>query len=137
MSTRLLTMTAIAAAAAATIGLAGCDRGARDSARNTADNAVAQVDQKARQVGNEMKSGAERMGDKMDDAAITASVKTEIAKDSDLSALSINVDTDQGRVALKGTAPSAAAKEHATTLAQSVKGVTRVDNQLTVDPAKR
>lgn len=132
MNTRLLTMTAIAAMAA-TMGLAGCDRGVRNSAEDT----VAQVDQKARQVGSEMKAGAQRMGDKMDDAAITASVKTEIAKDADLSALSINVDTDQGRVALKGTAPSAAAKEHATTLAQGVKGVSSVDNQLTVDPAKR
>ena len=133
MNTRLMTITAIAAVAA-TMGLAGCDRGTRDSARNTADTTVAQVDQKARQVGNEMKSGTQRMGDKMDDAAITASVKTEIAKDSDLSALRINVDTDKGRVALKGTAPSPAAKEHATALAQGVKGVTGVDNQLTVAP---
>ena len=133
MNTRLMTITAIAAVAA-TMGLAGCDRGSRDSARNTADETVAQVDQKARQMGSEMKSGTQRMGDKMDDAAITASVKTEIAKDSDLSALRINVDTDKGRVALKGTAPSAAAKEHATTLAQGVKGVTGVDNQLTVAP---
>ena len=135
MNTRLMTITAIAAVAA-TMGLAGCDRGSRDSARNTADETVAQVDQKARQVGNEMKSGTQRMGDKMDDAAITASVKTEIAKDSDLSALRINVDTDKGRVALKGTAPTPAAKEHATTLAAGVKGVTGVDNQLTVDAKK-
>jgi osmotically-inducible protein OsmY len=103
MSTRLMTITAIAAVAA-TMGLAGCDRGSRDSARNTADETVAQVDQKARQIGNEMKSGTQRMGDKMDDAAITASVKTEIAK------------------------------EHATALAQGVKGVTGVDNQLSVAP---
>jgi|EndMetStandDraft_4_1072995.scaffolds.fasta_scaffold479920_1 osmotically-inducible protein OsmY len=135
MNTRLMTITAIAATAA-TMGLAGCDRGSPDSARNTADRTVAQADQKTKQMGNEMKSGAQRMGDKMDDAAITASVKTEIAKDSELSALRINVDTDNGRVALKGTAPSPAAKEHATTLAQGVKGVTGVDNQLTVEAKK-
>ena len=136
MNTRLMTITAIAAVAA-TMGLAGCDRGSRDSARNAGDETVAQVDQKARQMGNEMKSGAQRMGDKVDDAAITASVKTEIAKDSELSALRINVDTDNGRVALKGTAPSPAAKEHASTLAQGVKGVTGVDNQLMVDASKK
>jgi len=136
MNKRIITMSAIAALAA-TMGLAGCDRNSRDTARNTTDDTVAQVDQKARQIGNEMKSGAQRMGDKMDDAAITASVKTEIAKDSDLSALRINVDTDNGRVALKGTAPSTAAKAHASTLAQGVKGVTGVDNQLTVDATKK
>ena len=37
MKTRVLTMTAIAATAV-TIGLAGCDRGARDTARNAADD---------------------------------------------------------------------------------------------------
>ena len=77
------------------------------------------------------------MGDKVEDAVITASVKTEIAKDADLSALHINVDTDNGNVALRGTAPSLTAKEHATTLAAAVKGVTSVDNKLSIDPAKK
>jgi hyperosmotically inducible periplasmic protein len=35
-------------------------------------------------------------------------------------------------VALKGTAPTTAARDQATTLAQNVKGVVSVDNQLTV-----
>jgi osmotically-inducible protein OsmY len=77
------------------------------------------------------------MGNKVDDAVITTTVKTEMAKDSELSAMQVNVDTDNGRVALRGTAPSMAAKEHATTLAAGVKGVASVDNQLTVDPTKK
>jgi len=64
---------------------------------------------------------------------ITTTVKAELAKDSNLSALKINVDTDNGRVALHGTAPTAAARDHATTLAQGVKGVVSVDNAQTVD----
>lgn len=136
MNSRLLTLTAIGTVAAS-LALAGCNRTDRESARNSAEDTVAQVDQKARELGSDAKSGAQRMGDKVDDAVITASVKTEIAKDSDLSALSVNVDTDNGRVALRGTAPSTMAKEHATALAAGVKGVTSVDNQLSVDPTKK
>lgn len=77
-------------------------------------------------------SATAKMGDKVDDAMITVSVKTELAKDASLSALSINVDTAEGRVALKGSAPTATAKAQATTLAQNVKGVVSVDNQLMI-----
>ena len=67
------------------------------------------------------------------DAAITASVNAELAKDSKLSSLKIDVDTSHGHVALKGTAPDAASKERATQIASAVKGVTSVDNQLRVE----
>jgi hyperosmotically inducible periplasmic protein len=66
------------------------------------------------------------------DAAITASVNADLAKDNDLSALRIDVDTHNGHVTLKGTAPSEAAKERAARMAGQVKGVTSVDNQLIV-----
>ncbi len=79
-------------------------------------------------------NASDKIGDKVADAVITTSVNAELAKDSSLSALKINVDTDAGRVALKGTAPTTAARERATTLASNVKGVVSVDNQLTVDP---
>jgi osmotically-inducible protein OsmY len=67
------------------------------------------------------------------DAVITTSVNAELAKDRSLSATKIDVDTDAGRVALRGSAPSQAARDRATLLASSVKGVVSVDNQLTVD----
>lgn len=79
-------------------------------------------------------NASDKIGDKVADAVITTSINAELAKDSSLSALKINVDTDAGRVALKGTAPTTAARERATTLASNVKGVVSVDNQLTVDP---
>jgi osmotically-inducible protein OsmY len=120
----------------ASAALAGCSKSDQDAAKNSAEQSVAQVDQKARQLGNETKDAAQKVGDKVEDAVITASVKTEIAKDPDLSALKINVDTSEGKVALRGTAPSMVAKEHATTLAASVKGVANVDNQLSIAPGK-
>ncbi|HEY4068531.1 MAG TPA: BON domain-containing protein [Burkholderiaceae bacterium] len=130
MNTRTWTLTALGAGiVGASLALAGCDKGAQPSPRSTADQSVAQADTMTR-----AKRDMSALGDKVDDAAITASVKTALARDSDLSALQINVDTDNGRVALRGTAPTAGAKDHATSLASGVKGVSGVDNQLTVAP---
>ena len=72
------------------------------------------------------------IGSKAKDMAITAEVKTRLARDSQLSALAINVDTNEGRVVLRGTAPDTAARTQATELARSVDGVQGVDNVLTV-----
>ena len=146
MNQRILTMTTIGAMVAA-VGLAGCDKRDRTDAQGGVNGTVASAEQKAREVGNDARNGmdkaknatenaAAKMGAKIDDAVITTSVKTELAKDPSLSALKINVDTANGRVALTGKAPSNEAREHATTLAQNVKGVVSVDNQLTVEPGK-
>ncbi|MET3440717.1 osmotically-inducible protein OsmY [Variovorax paradoxus] len=68
----------------------------------------------------------------VDDAAITASVSANLAKDPDLSAIKIDVDTKAGAVSLKGPAPTAAAKARAEEIAKGVQGVTSVNNQLEV-----
>ena len=68
----------------------------------------------------------------VDDAAITASVSAGLAKDPDLSAIKINVDTKAGAVSLKGPAPTAAAKARAEDIAKGVQGVTSVSNELEV-----
>lgn len=72
------------------------------------------------------------LGAKIDDATITASISADLAKDPDLSALKINVDTKNGSVTLNGPAPTAAAKDKATSIAKAVKGVSSVDNKLVV-----
>ena len=72
------------------------------------------------------------MAGKADDAAITASIAAEFVKDADLSAIKIDVDTKDGNVTLNGTAPTAAARDKATLLAKSIKGVASVSNKLTV-----
>ena len=144
---RLLSLTTMGALIAS-LTLAGCNKAEQGDARNSANNTAGKVDNKARDVGKDAAVGLDKskdaaanatttMGEKIDDAVITTSVKTELAKDSKLSALKINVDTSNGRVALKGTAPSSDAREHATTLAKNVKGVVSVDNQLKVDAAAK
>ncbi|MCL4183803.1 MAG: BON domain-containing protein [Burkholderiaceae bacterium] len=69
---------------------------------------------------------------KAKDAMITTAINAELARDSKLSSLRIDVDTSNGNVALHGTAPDADSRERATQLASSVDGVKSVDNQLTV-----
>ena len=55
-----------------------------------------------------------------------------MAADDQLSAVAINVDTTNKVVTLKGPAPSQAASDRATSMAQAVDGVISVNNQLTV-----
>jgi hyperosmotically inducible protein len=157
MNQRLMTLTAIGAVAAS-LAMAGCSPRDRQQAADNTDQTMAQSDQKARDMGQDARQSADRarqeareaaqdaktatndagakIGDKVADAVITTTVKAEIAKDSSLSAMRINVDTDSGRVILRGTAPSSQAREHATALASGVKGVVSVDNQLTVEAGK-
>jgi len=111
------------------------------SAGQQLDEAIAQTEQRAdaakdaiqRQVQDAKiatEAAAQQLESKVEDAAITAGIKTELAKDPQLSALRIEVDTSNGRVALRGSAPDAGARERATRLAMAVKGVMSVDNQL-------
>jgi len=106
-------------------------------AKSDASKAWDKTKENSREAAQDVKQGTNDAMDKtaaaVSDAAITASVNAELAKDSKLSALKIDVDTSHGRVALKGTAPDAASKERATQIASAVKGVTGVDNQLRIE----
>jgi hyperosmotically inducible protein len=67
------------------------------------------------------------------DSVITAKIKADMAKDKDVSAMNIKVDTDaNGVVQLSGTAKSRAEADKAVSIAQAVKGVTSVKNDIQV-----
>ena len=69
------------------------------------------------------------------DSVITAKVKAALAKEKDVSALHIKVDTDdKGVVQLSGTAKTQAEADRAVEIATGVEGVTSVSNKITVDP---
>ena len=139
-SSTLMMFTAVAAAFA----LTACNRtDDGKTAGQKVDSTVAKVEKKAEEMGADARAAGEKAKDstagamdtvasKAKDAAITTSVNAELAKDAKLSALKINVDTVEGRVALRGTAPDADSRERATKLAKAVDGVKSVDNQLTV-----
>jgi hyperosmotically inducible periplasmic protein len=86
-------------------------------------------------VGQKVDNAAGKVSDTTKDVAVTASIKTELARDPSLSALAINVDTTDGRVSLRGKAPNAAAVQRATVIAQATQGVVSVDNQLVIEPS--
>jgi hyperosmotically inducible protein len=69
------------------------------------------------------------------DSMITGKVKAALAKEKDVSALHIKVDTDdKGVVQLSGTAKTQTEADRAVEIATSVEGVTSVSNEITVDP---
>ena len=144
-SFRPVTIAALIAAMVGATTLAACDRPQQQdrTAGQKIDSAVARAQQKidsakndmaqgAATAKNEMRSAADDVKNAVSDATITASVNAKLASDSELSAVRINVDTVDGKVALRGNAPSASARDKATQLASSVDGVRSVENQLVV-----
>ena len=78
--------------------------------------------------------GQESAGNYVDDAAITASVKSKMVEDKTVSAASISVETLKGTVQLSGFAKTFEEKTQAGTIARSTKGVTNVRNDIIVRP---
>jgi osmotically-inducible protein OsmY len=84
--------------------------------------------ERAQRASGEAKQGASN-------AALTAKVKTALAGDVGLKTLKIDVDSDNGRVTLKGRVDSADTKRRVETVAQKIDGVRTVQNQLVVEPS--
>lgn len=136
------------------LALAGCDNKTNTTAGEKVDSAVVKTDQAtanataktestAASAESSMKQGAtdakeavkdaaSTVATKVDDASITAAISAGLAKDADLSAVKINVDTKGGMVTLNGPAPTAAAKARAEEIAKGVEGVSSVENKLEV-----
>jgi osmotically-inducible protein OsmY len=72
------------------------------------------------------------LGENIDDAGITSSVKAKLAGEKISTVTRIDVDTNQGVVALNGTVTSAAMRLRAAEIARQVKGVRDVVNNLQV-----
>lgn len=72
----------------------------------------------------------------VEDASITAAVKSKLLWSKHAQGLSANVETQSGKVTLLGTANSAAAKEMAGLLATNTHGVEAVKNKLVVEEGK-
>jgi len=105
---------------------------ARVKAESAMQSAETKMEQGAANAEAKAKDAANTAKGAIDDATITAQVNAGLAKDPDLSALKINVDTVNGKVTLNGPAPSTVARDRAETIAKSVTGVTSVNNQLVV-----
>jgi hyperosmotically inducible protein len=125
------------------LALGACSKHDERSAGQQVDAAIAKVEQQAGQVKAEVsrdaaeaKKTAESAGAKVSegitDATIITTVNAELARDGKLDPARIDVDAARGRVALRGTAPDAESVARARQIVLSIKGVTGVDNYLTV-----
>ncbi len=143
---RRLNRLALLALVSGAVALAACSKQEEEpTVGQQIDTTIAQAEQKAAEAKNSMQDSAKEaqagmaaatdsMADTVKDAAITTSIKAELARDSGLSALDINVDTEAGRVVLRGTAPDATSRDRAYTLASAVDGVVAVNNELVIKP---
>jgi hyperosmotically inducible periplasmic protein len=102
-----------------------------DKVAQKTDQAVVAVQDAVTPVG----ASAAEAGKGLSDSAITASIKTDLLKDPDLSVLKIDVDTKGGVVTLNGLTGDEAARSRAGRLANSIKGVKEVRNFLVVKRA--
>lgn len=123
----------VAACLSASLGLAGCQK------EGGAEEAGRKIDQTAERMGNQLEATkesmdkkADRAGDYMEDAAITAKIKTEILAESALKVFQIDVTTTNGVVTLSGTVDSPLSLERASEVARNNQGVASVKNNLVV-----
>jgi hyperosmotically inducible periplasmic protein len=76
------------------------------------------------------------LGEKIDDASITAQVKMTLLFHRSTSAVNTKVETNNGVVTLYGKAGNKDEKDLASKLVSDVKGVKGIDNQMTIDGSK-
>jgi hyperosmotically inducible periplasmic protein len=86
-------------------------------------------------VGRSTTTSGETLGEKIDDASITAQVKASLLAHRSTRALKTKVHTRDGVVTLTGVARNAAEKSLVTKLASDVHGVVSVINNMTIDIA--
>ncbi len=78
--------------------------------------------------------GQETVGAYVDDAGITAIVKSRFFEDKDVAGSSISVETLNGTVMLSGFAKNALERNKAESIARGIKGVTSVKNEIAIRP---
>ena len=114
-------VTNAAAAAACLLLVAGCSQETADRAAKAVENAPAQIERQTEQTAAVL-----------DDATITAKVKSALIADPAVKAFTIDVDTRANVVTLKGTVATEDASKQAERLARGVEGVKDVSNNLLV-----
>lgn len=80
-------------------------------------------------------SSEPNMAQRFDDATLVATVKSKLLWNSNTEGLDINVNAENGKVTLEGSAQTPEAKELAGRLAANTKGVRDVNNLLSVSKA--
>lgn len=87
-------------------------------------------------AGQKVDSSMNKVGNFMDDSAITAKVKAALVDHENIKSTDISVKTEQKVVTLSGFVESQAQAEAAVTVAKGVEGVTSVSDKLHVRDSK-
>jgi hyperosmotically inducible protein len=87
-------------------------------------------------AGQKIDSSMKKVGNFMDDSAITAKVKAALVDDEAIKSSDISVKTDDKVVTLSGFVTSQAEAEKAVQLAKGIEGVTSVSDKLHVKDSK-
>ncbi|ALB61548.1 Osmotically inducible protein OsmY [Cronobacter condimenti 1330] len=101
------------------------ENSATESTKSTADSAGQKIDSSMNKVGNFM-----------DDSAITAKVKAALVDDEQIKSTDISVKTEKSVVTLSGFVESQAQAEEAVKIAKGVEGVASVSDKLHVRDGK-
>ena len=101
------------------LALVGCNR---DTDSNTSTSTTAPAT-------------SSTIGTQIDDAALTARVKSALMADDTVRSFDIDVETNNGVVQLNGNVTSQAQIDQALQVARGVSGVTQVENRMTMQPA--
>ena len=119
------TLLAVMLTSAVATGSAYAENTTMDKAQSGVESAGQKVDSSMNKVGNFM-----------DDSAITAKVKAALVDHENIKSTDISVKTEQKVVTLSGFVESQAQAEAAVTVAKGVEGVTSVSDKLHVRDSK-
>lgn len=87
--------------------------------------------------GSSEDQGSSDLMARVNDANVTAKVKSQLLWNSNTQGTRIDVDTQDGVVTLRGEVASAAESDLAVRIARNTSGVARVDNQLVVNAGQK
>ena len=131
----VLVVVIVAAGAAFFLGYRLADNGV-EAPVSAQPSAPAVDTQRAREagakVGEAVATGAVQAQQVLNEGSVTAKIKSKMALDDTVKALSIDIDTSGTEVTLSGTVNSAAEKAKALQLARETAGVTAVHDKLVV-----
>ncbi|MGH8128573.1 MAG: BON domain-containing protein [Gammaproteobacteria bacterium] len=124
MRKQLLTAFAIVSLAAGGLALSACHKKQGSPGQ--------QMKQGAQQMGQGMKHATSNAGQAMSDSAITTKIKSKLAANQGLSSFNIHVETNNGMVTLTGTVDMTSKRDLAGRIADSTDGVKGVTNNIKV-----
>ena len=107
-------------------------REAKNEARDEVREVRREADRDIRNANAETTRSARTTGDRIDDASITAQLKSSLAVRRSTGALRTDITTRNGVVTVRGEAKNKAEKDLVTQIAREINGVREVNNEMSV-----